>query len=149
MCCCGTKKLRKVLQEGLQGVAVEVHLLTQQLAYLRHTLSRPGRMRLRVTKEDDMLHFVISLPPTGDLDTTTRELTVTVGTTAPVTVNPALTDIESSEFSGNDTDAIHAELVDIDDVGNRSQPSVLDTILTDTMPPRQPGELGVRVTRED
>ena len=98
-----------------------------------------------------MLHFVITLPPTRAADVVQRELKITIGDQTEQTVHPELTAAETQEFSGNDNDAVHAELVDIDDATppNRSEPSVLDGVLTDTVAPPQPGQMGIRVTRED
>jgi len=98
-----------------------------------------------------MLHFVITLPPPKAADVVERELTITVGSQEAQTVHPELAAEETQEFSGEDNDAVHAELVDIDDATppNRSEPSVLDGVLVDTLAPPQPGQMGIRVTRED
>lgn len=96
-----------------------------------------------------MLHFVLTLPPTTAADVAERNLTITIGSQEAQVVNPDLTAEETQEFSGEDNDPVHAELVDVDDAGNRSQPSIFDGVLTDTLAPPQPGEMGIRVTRED
>ena len=95
-----------------------------------------------------MLQFVVTLPPTGAADVLSRELSVTIGANPAVILNPAVGDVESQELSGNDNDAVHLELVDVDDAGNRSAASVLEVILLDTLVPPQPGEMGIRVTGE-
>jgi len=95
-----------------------------------------------------MLQFVVTLPLTGAVDVLSRELSVTVGANPAVILNPAVGDTESQELSGNDSDAIHLELVDVDDAGNRSAASVLDATLLDTLAPPQPGEMGIRITGE-
>ena len=136
MCCCCCKKQIKKLQ--------------RDIAAIRFLLSRPGRMGIRFIKEENgMLSFVVVLPAPGAADVVTRELSVTIAGGTPVVINPAVYAIESQEFSGNDNDSVHLELVDVDDAGNLSTTSVLDTILIDTLAPPQPGEMGIRVTRED
>ena len=96
-----------------------------------------------------MLVFSISLPPVGAADVVERTLTVTIGDNAPQTLNPAIDATETGELQGNDNDAVHAELVDTDDAGNQSQPSTLDAVLSDTIPPPQPGQMGINVIREE
>jgi hypothetical protein len=136
MCCCCCKK--------------QIRKLRQEIATIKFLVSRPGRLKVHVVKEEDgMLYFVFSLPVPGAADVATRELTVSIAGADPVTVSPAIGDTESQEFSGNDNDTIHAELVDIDDADNRSTPSVYEGVLTDTLAPPQPGELGVKVVREE
>lgn len=95
-----------------------------------------------------MLEFVITLPPTTTADTVARELVVTVGDSEPAVLAPDITAVESAGLSGSDNAAVHAGLVDIDDAGNRSQASVLDAVLADTIAPPQPGQMGIRVTGE-
>jgi hypothetical protein len=96
-----------------------------------------------------MLYFTISLPPVGATDVVERRLTVIVGSDDPISITPAVTDTESQEFGGEDNEPVHAELIDVDDAGNQSQPSVLDAVLADTLPPPQPGAMGIVLKREE
>lgn len=96
-----------------------------------------------------MLQFVINLPGVGAADVVERRLTVTIGAGEPQLLNPATDATESIELSGNDNEPVHAELVDVDDAGNVSQPSTLDAILADTLPPPAPGAMGITVTGEE
>ena len=143
MCCnCCTKKLRRTIESGLATVAAEIEML-------RFVLSRPGRMGLHLLREENgMLQFVLTLPPRTAADTMSRELSVSVGGGEIVVINPDIADTESEEFSGADNASVHAELIDIDDAGNRSQASILDAVLTDTIAPPQPGVMAIRVTGE-
>lgn len=145
MCCCQKKRLKRLeetIREGLGEVA-------KQLRMTRHVCSRPGPLSARITREFDMgLYFVISLPPIGAADTVTRQLSVAIAGGTALVSFPALEAADSEEYFGEQNDSIEAKLVDIDDVGNRSQPSVLEAVLTDTIAPQTPGALGVRVTRE-
>lgn len=96
-----------------------------------------------------MLIFKISLPPVGASDVVERRLTVTVGGGDPIVATMDPTVDTTGELAGNDNDAVHAELIDVDDSGNQSQPSTLDAVLTDTIPPPQPGAMGITMIREE
>ena len=132
MCCCCVNKRLGELNESLLLVAHE-------LSGIRFVLSRPGRMRVRVTKEvDGMPHFVVTLPaPEASANVVSRELAATVAGSEPVVVSPSVDAAESDEFEGQYGDSIRLELVDTDQAGNRSTPSVFDGVLIDTMPPPQ------------
>lgn len=138
----GVKRLTRVLDRRLGEIS-------NKLAQLLFVQTRPGWLALRVTKEENgMLTFVIVLPPSESSDVVTRELSVAVAG-GPATIESVSTSAaESSSYNGEQGDAIHAELVDIDDAGNRSEPSVFDGTLEDTLAPPAPGALGVRVTAE-
>lgn len=125
------------------SIATELHGVAKEIAMLRFVLSRPGRLGVRRV-EGTMPGFVITLPPIVSADTATRELAITVGEAPTFVLNPALVATESETFGGEHNQNLHVELVDIDGVGNRSTPSVLDAVLLDTMAPPQPGQLGVR-----
>lgn len=116
-------------------------------------LKRPGLVFLRLTKEEnDMLFFELDLPASTTKDVLVggkRKLTVKVGSADPVETELPGDAVVSGELSGNDNDTVEGSLVDIDDAGNPSDPSTFSFVLTDTIPPAAPGQVGMRITREE
>ena len=146
MCCCCGRKQAKLLRESIeQGLLV----VAKELAMLRFVLSKPGRLGLRQVGESGMPGYVMTLPAVTTGNPVQRELLIKVGEADTVVQNPALDAVESERFSGQYEQALHAELVDIDAVGNRSVPSMFDAVLVDGMAPPQPGVLGIKQVDED
>lgn len=112
-------------------------------------LRRPGKVYLVIRREDTMLHFVLVLPEHTVKDLQSRLLGFQVGNQEPVTLNLDPTVEETEEYSGEEGDVVTGNLVDVDDAGNRSEPRDFEVTLRDTLAPPQPGEFGVRVTREE
>lgn len=126
-----------------------VHVTKALLALLKILrLRKPGRVFLVVRKEDSMLKFVLVLPEPGAVDVVTRRLLVQINGAEPLTYDLASSTLESEELSGDDNDTITGSLVDVDDSNNSSEPRDFEFILTDTIAPPLPGELGLRVTEE-
>jgi hypothetical protein len=96
------------------------------------------------------LTFEIILPvlPTPH-DVLTRRLSYSIGGADVVTVDMSPTDVLLPGLLGEDGDTLSVTLVDIDDAGNSSEPREQEFVLSDTIPPSQPGEIGVRVTGEE
>jgi hypothetical protein len=113
----------------------------------------PGRLSIHVLGElqmSDKLSFVVYLPEKAAPDVVSRELTVTIkGKTEDVEV--ITLDADASEVPallGAEGDTVTLSLVDIDNAGLRSEPSVLKAVLADTFPPPKPGVLGLEITGE-
>lgn len=113
-------------------------------------LRRPGIVFLvyRQNKVDDMLKFVLVLPPAGAHDVVNRELSLQIGNDQPQVIDVDSSKNETSELSGLQNDVVKGSLVDIDDAGNRSEARDFEMILLDTLAPPKPGEIGLRVTDE-
>ena len=95
-----------------------------------------------------MLSFVLTLPERSAKDVVARELTVSVdGVETVESLNGD--SLESQVYSGLDNAAVAGRLVDIDDAGNRSEPSEFTFVLVDTIAPPAPGQVGLKVTAED
>jgi hypothetical protein len=117
-------------------------------------LRRPGLVYLRIVGEfqkgsDWMLRFKLLLPAPGASDVVTRKLTVAIGAAEPVTVDLPGDALESAEYSGGDNETVSGSLVDVDDAGNQSEAREFSFVLVDTLPPPQPGEIGLVVTGEE
>jgi hypothetical protein len=112
-------------------------------------LRKPGRVFLVLKRDDPMLSFVLMLPEPSAVDVVTQELSVQVGGDDPILTSYPAEIRETDEMSGNDNDAVTGSLVLVDDAGNRSEPRDFDFVLTDTVSPPQPGEVGLRVTGEE
>lgn len=130
----------------------ETRRLLERIAIALESIAFQGRRaavpKIIITREEDgMLTFSVQLGPKLAQDVVSRELSVTVNeSTETRTLGPDESVAEG--FSGEDNAAVHVELVDVDDAGNRSEPGVLDAVLTDTLPPPQPNVLGIQVTSE-
>jgi hypothetical protein len=105
-------------------------------------------MHVIATQENDMLLFDITLPNPGAADVVSRELTIKIGD-QPAEVIVLAADAVTASSKGPQDTTLTISLVDIDDGGNRSEARVQDFVLSDTIPPPQPGELGVTVTGEE
>lgn len=93
--------------------------------------------------------FPFNLPAVQDPDVAKRELSVTIEGQDPVVRSYDGQPTASDEWEFDDGAKITAVLVDIDGHGNRSQRSApFNTIVTDTVPPHQPGELSVGPIRQ-
>lgn len=124
------------------------------LSGIKFSLGRPGRLGLLQVGEDSMskIIFEVALPGLAAPDVVKRELSVQIGT-EPVSVvtleGATLSDATVTNLKGTQDSPLHLELVDIDDAGNRSQPSVYDAVLADTFAPPAPGALGIKAIGED
>lgn len=111
--------------------------------------SKPGIVvPLLKDGENDMLKFYLALPEKSAPDVVGRELTVSIAGGEPVVYSLAGDALQSEFFSGADNDIVTGTLVDIDDAGNKSQPSEFSFALLDTIPPATPGAVGLVITDE-
>lgn len=143
--------MSKILVELVALLAVARQILVELRAIKKLLGKRmPGLVFLKVVREEDeMLFFNLVLPPAGAADVASRQVTVTIGTGDPQTINLAGTDLSTPELSGSDNDAVVGTLVDTDDAGNASPAREFSFVLVDTLAPPQPGELGIAITREE
>jgi hypothetical protein len=139
------------VRQNMAAVVLLTVRAEQLLDRLRN-LPDPEPISLFVTGErDSMLSFKIQLPslPEGPNDIASGELTVTIDGGAPAVFPTAKDATEVDGFSGNDGAAVRASFAYIDDAGNKSTtPAVLDAVLSDTIPPSDPGALALLVTGE-
>jgi hypothetical protein len=84
-----------------------------------------------------------------DPDVVERRLTVTVNGEVVSTNSYDASTVDFGELSFAQDDNVVLSLVDVDDVGNVSSPSVLEFLATDTLPPAVPGGFTVSLLRED
>ncbi len=140
-----------VLVKLLRTIAELTIALKANTKVLR--LKRPGLVFLKLKKEvNEMLFFELDLPAATNADVLNggkRKLTTKIGSADAVEVELPGNAVVSSELSGNDNDVVEGTLVDIDDAGNPSEPSSFSFVLTDTIAPAKPGDVGLRVTREE
>lgn len=95
----------------------------------------------------DILVYDVLLPAAG-VDVESRELTVTInGEAQPVLTPDKFATTQQIRVAQDAT--CHLSLVDVDDAGNRSEPSTFDFVATDTIAPPQPGTLGVTLVGEE
>lgn len=143
--------MSKILKELISLVALGVAILAE-LRKIRKVVGQraPGLVFIKVLREEEeMLFFTLALPPAGASDVVKRTLVVKVGGGDEQTISLSGTDVVTEELSGNDNDAVVGTLVDTDDAGNDSPAREFSFVLTDTIAPPQPGELGITVVREE
>lgn len=140
-----------VLMKLLKAIAELTLAIKANTKALR--VKRPGLVFLKLTKEvNNMLFFELDLPASTTQDVLVggkRKLSVKVGSADAVDLELSGDAIVSLELSGNDNDVVEGSLVDIDDAGNPSDPSNFSFVLLDTIAPAAPGQVGLRVTREE
>lgn len=149
--------------QAAQVQTVVLGRLIEQLARIESLLIKlllklanvpdPGPISILVTGENEnMLTFQITLPgePDGFTDIASGELKLKVGDADEQTIATTKGQSVVDGLSGAQGAAVTASFAYIDDSGNRSQhPSTLDgIILVDTIPPPDPGTLGIQVTGE-
>jgi hypothetical protein len=139
----------------LSKLIAAITALTREVIRLRKViqLRRPGLVFVRMVSEgvNGMSRFALVLPTPGAADVVSREISLSINGGEPTTQTLAGDATESAEFDGQQGDIVTGSLVDIDDATptpNRSEPSVFELELTDTIAPPQPGEVGVRMVSE-
>lgn len=114
--------------------------------------SNPGLLRISITGEDpmaDKILFQVVLPPKSAPDVVRRELTVNFADGSQDVIELAADATSSDTLKGDQDSEISVALVDIDDAGNRSEPSLAAFELLDTVAPPAPGELGLSIVGEE
>ena len=102
---------------------------------------------LSVKENENMLTYTIGIPAPGASDVVERELMVTRnGETTQLTLALDATEEIVEVEQGFE---VELQLVDIDDAGNRSEPSVLSFTATDTVPPPKPADMTINSVTED
>lgn len=143
-----------MIEYGVSAILITMLLLLRSinstclsiLKVLR--LKKPGKVSITMFEGEGMLSFVLTLPERSAKDVVARELTVSVdGVETVESLNGD--SLESQVYSGLDNVAVAGRLVDIDDAGNRSEPSEFTFVLVDTIAPPAPGQVGLKVTAED
>ena len=98
----------------------------------------------------NVLTYSVSAAAPVDGDVVARLLTLVVNGEDQGTAElPASAAEGLSVFSVPQDAEVVLTLVDVDDAGNKSAPAVLTFTATDTVPPQQPGALGVTLLSEE
>lgn len=138
-------------------IVCQILLIIRQMYLLGEfskTVRRPLMFRSkylfskRVKGEDMALVYSLSCEAPVDGDVVERRLTVTVNGETVSTDPYAPDTVDFGEFTFAQDDNVVLSLVDIDDVGNVSEPAVLEFVATDTLPPVVPGGFSVALVRE-
>lgn len=91
-----------------------------------------------------MFQIVFAFPAPGASDVVQRELSVTVNGADPPLIRTYSNVMQSDTWDFQENDSLACTLTDIDNAGNRSQPSsVFNYDVVDDVPPPQPAELGI------
>lgn len=98
----------------------------------------------------DLLTYRVSVGSVVDGDVVERQLVVTVDgqATAETHKSFASDTTDLGEIVVPQGAAVVLTVVDVDDAGNKSEPAVLKFVAEDTLPPAQPGALGVTLVGE-
>ena len=108
------------------------------------------KLKVTLVKGDSMglvYGFYCETPVDGDVSE--RRLSVSVNDKEPVVsvFDSWATDL--GEFTFTEGDSVVLSLVDVDDVGNVSEPAVVEFVAADTIPPSVPGGFTVSLLREE
>lgn len=131
-----------------------INALAKEVMRLRKVigLRKPGLVFVRMVSEgkNGMSKFALVLPAPGANDVVSREVVFAVNGGEPVTQALAGSAEKSDEFEAIESDIVTGTLVDIDDAtpANRSEPRVFELVLSDTIAPPQPGEVGAVMVSE-
>lgn len=99
--------------------------------------------------EKRMLVYSISVGAVVDEDVVERRMTTEVNGAVVENQSYAFDVVSFGEKSFNDGDKVKLSLVDVDDVGNVSEPAIVEFVAADTLPPSSPNGFGVTLVRED
>lgn len=125
---------------------------TIALDIIRRNPEGKRRLRYRLIRSESMpgiLTFALLLPE-ADSSVARRKLIVTVRG-EPVfdsEIDPSLSELELPAFRGQHGDVVETRLVDYDEAGNASPVSIGNFVLQDIVPPKQPGEMKLKITGE-
>lgn len=97
----------------------------------------------------DSLTYTISAGPVVDGDVVSRVLTVVVGGEEPSERSFPGSSVDFGLLTVPQDATVVLTLVDVDDAGNKSVPAVVEFVAVDTLPPAQPGGLGVTLVGEN
>lgn len=123
-------------------------LLIALLENLLAELKRPGPIYIFMEKVmASKFRLKVLLPPIVDQDVESREMTLKVGDAEP-TIQTVPKDTPSLEVMVDQGSHCVFTLIDIDDAGNRSEPSIREFDALDTIAPPKPGEIGIEVLGE-
>lgn len=140
---------------------INAQLLLDQLVLLNRSLRRmagitnPGPIRIINVQEradmPDTIQFAVQLPewPAEPSDVAKGQLSVKIGESDPVVQDVEKGATEVAGLEGPQDATVVLSFIYIDDAGNASEnPATASVVLTDTVPPPDPGALGVRLTGE-
>lgn len=146
--------LRQLLEQVSQRQVLftsQLIVLSRALQTIRMQTSCPGPVLIHFTGESlmpDLIAFRLSLPEPSAPDVVTREIVISFADGSTATRTYAGTTRETQIFHGVQDTEISGLLVDIDDGGLRSVPREFSFTLLDTVPPPQPGAVGIEVVGE-
>ena len=129
------------IAEAMKEITETIADMECSLADIRFSLSFPGSLTLKLLEKNmTMISFKVVLPQLTVADVVRRELTIQIAGQPPAVETLDATATESANYSSPQNAPVHLSLTDIDDVGNRSEASVLDAVLVDVFPPAKPGD---------
>lgn len=145
----GLGKILQLLIELLAQSRRNGELLREIKQILK--LREPGLVFLKLVsqRENGVFTFVLNLPPAGASDVATRKLSVSIGGADPTGFELSADAVVSAELVGELNDTVEGSLVDVDASGNESPARAFSFVITDTVPPPQPGEVAIAIVRQD
>lgn len=95
------------------------------------------------------LIYKITAAAPVDADVMERRLSVKVNDTNRDTLLFSSSTTDFGELKVEQSDNVVLTLVDVDDVGNLSNPAILEFTAKDTLPPSEPGSFSISLIREE
>lgn len=111
---------------------------------------KPGPVKVQIVGEEpmDVMIYNVELPPAVSHDVVARKLTVAREGVSPVEIDLPKDALLVENLTGPQDSVVTLSLVDIDDAGNESEPSVATFTLVDNIPPAKPGEIAIAIVGE-
>lgn len=133
-----------------RGLIDALDRLTAELRRDSQWRRQPRFRSITLMREVDMalVYSVSAASPTAT-DVVERRLTVEYPGSEPVTKTYGPNDTTLGEITVPQDAEVTLTLIDVDDVGNTSEPAVATFTAVDTIAPAKPGELGVTLVREE
>jgi len=127
-------------------------VLAYYFAPLQNSLVAPVGLRVDEVRSNydmaDLITYRVSAGAPVSGDVVSRLVTIVVDAVPQGTTSYAGTVIDFGNITVPQDSNVEVQLVDVDDAGNKSAPASISFVAADTIPPAQPGFLGVTIVGE-
>lgn len=125
-------------------------IVWQRYNTIDNSVSQPVFFTVKLDRKGDNMALVYGLTCGKPVDSDVVERRLAVQVNGTVVDNKVFAGdvVDFGELSFTQDDSIVLTLVDVDDAGNVSKPSLLEFVATDTLPPATPGGFSVSLVRE-
>ena len=135
----------------IAGLFIVSVILVYYFATEQNTVNTPGGLRVEEIRSNDMADLITyrvsaGAPVSGDV--VSRLVTVVVDDVTQGSTAYGASVVDFGNITVPQDSSVTVFLVDVDDAGNKSEPASISFVAVDTLPPAQPGFLGVTLVGE-